>query len=232
MRKLLVLVVVLLVLGVAADLLAARAAEKAIATRVQQTGGLGLAPEVEVRGRPFLLQALRGRFDDVVVRASGVPAGQLRFESLVTQMQGLRVPLTGVLSGSVTAVPVDRISARGVVGYQALTALVADRGLRVADAGGGRVRVTGSVQVLDRTLTASAVSLPTLSDNTLVVTAERFEVGNAAADALLSRALGNRLDFRVELAALPYGLTLRSLQVGPGGVAVLARATDAVLAAS
>lgn len=225
------LLVALLVVGVVADVLAARAAERAIATRVQQTGGLGLAPEVEIRGRPFLVQALRGRYDDVVVRASGVPAGQLRFGSLVTQMQGLRVPLSAVLSGSVTAVPVDRISARGVVSYEALTALVAERGLRVGDAGGGRVRVTGSVQVLGRTLEASAVSLPTLDGNTLVVTAERFEVGNAAADALLSRALGNRLDFRVELAALPYGLTLSSLQVGPPGVAVLARGTDAVLTA-
>lgn len=231
MRKLLVLVVVLLVAGVVADVLAARAAEQAIAARVQQTGGLGASPEVEVRGRPFLLQAVRGRYDDVVVRASDVPAGQLRFDSLVTQMQGVRVPLGEALSGSVSRVPVDRISARGVVGYGALTALVADRGLRVVDAGGGRVRVTGSVQVLGRTLEASAVSLPTLEGNTLVVTAERLEVGNAAADALLSRALGNRLDFRLELAALPYDLTLSSLQVGPAGVAVLARATDGLLSA-
>lgn len=231
MRKLVLLVVVLLVVGVVADLLAARAAERAIASRVQQAGGLGLAPSVEVRGRPFLLQALRGRYDDVVVRASDVPTGQLRFTSLVTQMQGVRVPLSGALSGSVSTVPVDRLSTRGLVGYDALTALIADRGLRVGDAGGGRVRVTGSVQVLGRTLEASAVSVPTLEGNTLVVTAERFEVGNAAADALLSRALGNRLDFRVELAGLPFGLALTGLQPGPAGVAVLARATDAVLTA-
>jgi hypothetical protein len=79
-RRPAVLLVVLLVLGaglVAGDLVASGVAERSIAQRVQQSGGLPERPEVEVRGRPFLLQALRGRYDDVVVRSAEVPAGQL-----------------------------------------------------------------------------------------------------------------------------------------------------------
>jgi hypothetical protein len=229
LRASVVLAVLVLLLVGAVELLAPRLAEQAVATRVQEAAGLAAAPEVEIRGRPFLTQAVRGRYDDVVVRGVDVPAGQVRFDSVVTQLTGVRLPLRAALARSVTSVPVDRLSTRAVLGYDDLTAVVRDRGLRVTPAGDGLVRVTGSLEVLGRTLEASAVSRPTLEARALVVTAERFEVGNSLADALISRALGNRLDFRVELAPLPYGLELRSLQVQRGGVVLLAQATDAVL---
>ena len=229
MRRLLLVLLVLLVVLVVADVVASKAAEGAIATRVQQSGGFASTPEVDVRGRPFLTQVVRGRYRDVEVRARDVPAGELRFASLVTQLRGVQVPLSTLISGETQAVPVERVSARALVSYEALTGVVASRGLRVTAAGDGLVRVTGSVQVLGRTLEASAVSRPVLEGSEIVVTAERFEVGNSVADALLSRALGNRLDFRVELAELPYGLELRSVDARPAGVVVLAQATDAVL---
>lgn len=224
----LILLAVVLALA-AAEVLAPRVVERSVASRLQEAAGLAAAPEVEVRGRPFLTQAVRGRYDDVVVRATDVPAGPLGFDSVAARLSGAEVPLGDVLSGSVAAVPVAELSTRAVVGYDDLTALLRERGLRVSPAGQGLVRVTGSATVLGRTLEASAVSRPTLEGRTLVVTAEHFEVGNARADALLSRALGNRLDFRVELEPLPYGLELRGLQAEAGGVVLLASATDAVL---
>jgi hypothetical protein len=228
-RLVVLLVVVLLLVVAAAELVGPRVAERSIARGVQESGGLGGRPEVEVRGRPFLTQLVRGRYDDVVIRATGVPAGRLRFQSLVTRLQGARVPLRRVVTGSTAPVPVDRLSSRAVVTYEALTGVVRDRGLRVSPGGDGLVRVTGSVEVLGRTLEATAVSRPTLEGGELVVTAERFEVGNAVVDAVISRALGNRLDFRVELPPLPFGLELTALQAGADGVVVTAEAMDAVL---
>lgn len=227
-----VLIVVLLVLGgvlVVADLAASGAAERGIAQRVQQSGGLSARPEVEVRGRPFLVQALRGRYDDVVVSSADVRAGQLSFSSVETELRGVRVPLRQALSNSRAPVPVESLDTRAVVTYEALTASVRDRGLQVVGAEDGLVRVTGGVEVLGRTLEATAVSRPELAEGEIVVTAERFEVGSSVADALLSRALGDRLDFRVELGELPYGLALTSLQAGPDGVVLTAAATDTVL---
>lgn len=229
--KLLVTLLVLVVVAVVADAVAVRAAERTVAVRLQEAGGLPTTPEVDVRGWPFLTQALSGRYDDVVVRAQDVPAGQLRVSGFVAQLTGLRVPLGDVLSGSVAQVPVDRVTARAVVTYADLTAAVAPQGLRVSAGEPGLVRVTGSVQVLGRTLEATAVSRPVLEGTTLVVTAERFEVGSAVSDAVLSRALGNRLDFRVELGALPYGLQLTGLVAGTDGVVLTAEAADVVLAA-
>jgi hypothetical protein len=230
MVRLVLVLLVLAVLAVVADRVAVRVVQDVVAARVQSAGALPAAPAVEVRGFPFLTQALRGRYDDVVVRASRVPAGTLTVESFVAQLSGVRVPLSDAVQGTVTSVPVDGLTARAVLTYADMTAAVAERGLRVTAAGGGLVRVTGSLRVLGRELEASAVSRATLEGGEVVLTAERFEVGNAAADALVSRALGDRLDVRVAVGELPYGLALTGVRVGGDGVLLDAQAAATVLA--
>lgn len=229
MRKLLA-VLLGIVLAVVADRLAVRAVQDAVATRVQAAGALPTAPSVEVGGFPFLTQALRGRYDDVVVRASDVPAGTLTVEQFSAQLRGVQVPLRAAVQGAVTSVPVDGLTARAVLTYAAMTAAVADRGLRVGPAGGGLVRVTGTLRVLGRELEASAVSRATVEGGEVVVTAERFEVGSTTADALVSRALGDRLDVRVPVGQLPYGLALTGVRVGGDGIVLDAEAGATVLA--
>ena len=229
--KLLLVLLGLAVLLVVADRLALRAAESTIAARLAEGGQLGPSPVVEVRGTPFLTQALRGRYDDVLVRAEGVPAGDLRVSSFVAELRGLQVPLSDVVQGDVQSVPVDELSARAVITLADLAKVVADRGLQVSPAEGGLVRVTGGVEVFGRRLEASAVSRVALEGNTVVVTAERFEVGNSVADAVLSAALGDRLDFRFELGPLPYGLQVTSLRPSTTGVVLTARSDGAVLQA-
>ena len=233
MRALTRLVVVLLLLAlglVVADRFAARQVEQAVATRLAEAGELTAPPEVDVRGTPFLPQAVRGRYEDVVVRVDAVQVGSLQLRGFVAQLQGVQVPLRDAVAGEVVEVPVDALTARAVLTYADLSAVVADRGLRVSPAGDGRVRVTGSVQVLGQTLEATAVSRAELEGRTVVVTAERFEVGSSLADSVLSAALGDRLDLRVELAPLPFGLELTSLRSGGDGVVLQARSDGAVLA--
>ena len=206
---------------------AAALAGRAVASQVQTTGGLASRPEVSVEGFPFLTQAVRGRYDRVEVSAQDVPAGELRLAALDATLTGVRVPLSDVVTGSVGAVPVDRVVAETLVPYAELARRAGSRALQVAPAG-DRVRVTGSVEVLGRTLRAAAVSRVVVEGGALVVTAERFEVGNDVADAVLSTALGDRLDLRVPVS-LPYGLELQSLEVRPDGVLVRSAARDVVL---
>ena len=229
LSRLLVVLLVLLVLAAVADRLAVRAVQQVVAARLQSAGGLPTTPEVEVGGVPFLTQALRGRYDDVTVRAASVPAGTLTVRSFDAQLSGVQVALSDAARGDVTSVPVDALSARALLGYPEMSAALADRGLRVAPAGGGRVRVTGTLTVLRRQLEASAISRATLEGDEVVVTAERFEVGSAVADAVVSRALGDRLDFRIAVGQLPYGLSLAGLTVGGDGVVLRASAAATVL---
>jgi len=228
-KRFLVALVVLLALALAADRAGATFAARAVAQQAQAEAGLAAEPEVSIGGFPFLTQALAGRYDEVTVRATDVTAGEVRVSGFEAVLTGVDVPLRDALSGSVTSVPVSGVSARALLAYDELTRRSGDRQLTVAPAGEGRVRVTGRVEVLGQTLSAVAVSRVEVDGGDLLVTAESYEVGNEIADAVLTRALGNRLDLRVPVEGLPYGLEVTGIEVEEGGVVVVAAAGATVL---
>lgn len=227
MRRLAALAV-LLALLVVADRGAAAYAGRTLAAQLQRSAGLADRPEVRVTGVPFLLQVVRGRYARVEVVARDVPAGDTTLARLDVVLTGAHLPLSQVLSGEVARVPVEGVQAQVRLSYDELARRSGSRQLTVEPAG-DRVRVRGEVQVLGRRLGASAVSTVTLEGDDVVVSARSFEVGNAVADALLTRALRDRLDLRVAVRDLPYGLIVRAVRVARDGVVVRATATGAVL---
>jgi len=230
MRRLLVALVVLAGLLLVADRGLAAAAQRTVASEVQLAAGLAAEPDVDLGGFPFLTQAVRGRYDRVEVSSTRVPAGALVLDRLDAVLLGAQVPLGEAISGSVARVPVEQITARALVSYDQLEQQAEDRGLTFApDA--GRLRVTGTVEIFGRELSAVAVSRLDVVDGDLIVTAESFEVGSDLADSLLTGALEGRFDLRVPVQDLPYGLTMTAVEVAPDGVVVLAQATDTVLEA-
>jgi hypothetical protein len=224
---------VLLVLLAVADRAGAALAARAVADELQRSSTLTSRPEVTVAGVPFLTQALRGRYERLDVTAADVPAGTVGGEPLTLRtadvvLHGARVPLSDALSRRVTEVPVDRVDAVVLLPWDELARRAGDREVTLEPAG-DRVRVRGEVRVLGQRLTASAVSRLTVQDGAITVQAEELDVGNGAADRVLTRALRGRLDFRVPVQELPFGLSVDRLQVRPDGLAVRARADDTVL---
>jgi hypothetical protein len=114
------------------------------------------------------------------------------------------------------------------VAYDQLARRSKERALAVT-ADGRRLRVTGEVRVLGRTVTATALSRVEVVEGDLLVTAESYQVGGEVASEVLSRALGGRLDLRVPVEQLPYGLRVTGVEVAPDGVVVLATAGATVL---
>lgn len=230
MKRLLLALVLLLALALVADRVGAQLAGDTVAERVQASSVLTEPPQVDIGGFPFLTQAVAGRYDRVEVSATDVPAGELRLDRLDVTLRGVHVPLSQALSGGIERVPVDAIEARARVGYDQLSQRSGDRRLQVAPAADGeRVRVTGSVEVLGRTLSVVAISSVEVVDGAIVLTAEELEVGNEAADTLFTNSLRGRLDLSIPVTALPYDLQVTGLDVEPAGVVVRATATDAVL---
>ena len=220
---------VLLVLLFVADRVALGLSEKAVAQRVQMTAGLAEPPDVEIRGIPFLTQAVRGRYADVVVRADRVTAGTLPVDAFVAELTGVQIPLSDVVQDRANPVPVDTLDARALLPYSTITAAVADRGLSVAPAGDGRVRVTGTLRLRGRDVEVAAVSRAELDGGSVFLTPERFETGLELADDVLTRLLGDRLDVRVPVQELPYGLQVTGLRVVDEGVVLEAVSDGAVL---
>lgn len=229
MRRLLVGLLVVLLLLVAADRVAVVVADRAVAAQLRSSARLTSDPSVRIQGFPFLTQALRGRYDSVQVHATDVRSDQVRLAVLDVTLRGVQVPLSDVLHRQVRSVPVSSLSATARLAYDDLAAAAGSRQVSLAPGRDGQVRVTGRVQVLGRTLSATALSRLRLDGRSLVVTAQSYEVGSSLADEVLTRALGGRLDLRVQLGTLPYGLKVTGVSAGPDGVVLTASAGRTVL---
>lgn len=229
MKRLLTSLLVLLVVAVAADRVSLLVAQRAVAAQLQTSGELSVRPSVSIRGVPFLTQAVSGRYSSVHVAASDVTAGGGQLSEFTATLDGLSLPLSSALSGEVDEVPVDRLTARVVLSYADLQRRLRDRRLALSPGSDGLLRVTGSVTVLGRTVSASALSSVRLAGTDVVVTAQRFEVGARPADRVLTAALGRRLDFTARIGQLPYGLELTGVRIAPEGVVATATAQDTVL---
>jgi LmeA-like phospholipid-binding len=111
-RKLIIAVLVIVALAVAADFGAAAAAEYAVAQQLRQQLGLATDPSVRINGFPFLTQALAGRYSNIDVRATGVPADPLRDLEVEATLHDVEVPLAAVISGEVQSVQAARVVGR------------------------------------------------------------------------------------------------------------------------
>jgi hypothetical protein len=228
-KKVLTSLVVLVVLAVGADRVALVVAERAVASQLQASGDLTVRPSVTIGGVPFLTQAVSGRYSSVRVRAADVSAGGERLSVFAATLDGVSLSLSSALSGSVDEVPVDHLQARVVLSYADLQRRLRDRRLALSPGPDGLLRVTGSLTALGRTVSASALSSVRLSGTSVVVTAQRFEVGARPADRVLTAALGRRLDFTARIGERPYGLALTGVRIAPEGVVATAAAKHTVL---
>lgn len=229
MRRLVTALVVLAGLLVAADRVGVRVAEQVLAGRLKSSAHLTSTPTVRVRGVPFLTQALQGRYDEIDVTATGLDRGGVRVASLTAALHGVHVPLGEVLSGSVTSVPVDELTAQALVTYADLAHRSGLVGLTITPAG-TLVHVTARITVLGQHFTATAVSSVALKGTSIVVTARSLRALGQSSPAILN-ALTGRLDLRVPVGTLPYGLRLTGLQVAPEGLLLQARSGPTVLTA-
>jgi len=226
-KALLVVVLLLVGLAVVADRVALGVAEDRVATELVQEGGLQGRPEVEIAGFPFLTQAIGGRYDDVHISLTAEQLGQPEGTRADIALHGVEVPLSSVLSGSVSEVPVERIDGTASLSYALLSdQLGSDTELsREADG----LRITRTVEILGRSLRLTAAGQVALDGSDLVVDVEEASgAGIDVPDWLLERAT-DLLDVRYTLPALPFGLQLTDVTPAEDGVEIRVEAENAVL---
>jgi len=229
-KALAVVVLLLLGLGVLLDRVALGIAEDKVATELASRGGLRGTPEVDITGFPFLTQAVGGRYDDVRISATADDLGQPEGTRADLALHGVHVPVSTVLSGSLSEVPVDRIDGTATLSYALLAAQLGQDAELSAE--GDRLRITRTVEVVGRQLRLTAVGEVTLDGSDLVVDVqEATGAGVEVPGFLLDRAT-DLLDLRYPVPALPFGLQLTSVRPGTAGVDVGLEAVDAVLTAA
>ncbi len=222
-----VIVAVLLGAGAFADRAVARWAESYVAEQVAEQGQLAGPPEVDVRGFPFLTQALDGRYEDVRISLSADQLGQPGTRARV-RLTGVRLPLGTVLSGEVTEVPVDRIEGTATLSYALLSEQLGGDATLVRDGDG--LRVTRTVEVLGYTLPLTATGTVALDGQDLVIDVEEAAGAGVEVPPFLLERAGDLLDVRYPVPALPFGLELTGVAPAEDGVVVEVEAEDTVLA--
>jgi LmeA-like phospholipid-binding len=222
-RKLLIVAVVLLILGVAADFAAARVFEDRVTDVLQREYDLGRRPVVQVRDFPFLPHLATGRFSAIDVAATDLRASGVNAARLELHLRDVRVP-RAVLLGEPGGVDVGRADGQVELTEAEVNRLLAGR-LPGASLTVGRdgVRVRLRTELLGQPLEAVATGSLGVRGDAIAFTPESVRLGDGVDPAFESQ-LAPRLTFEVPLPELPAGLRLERVDTRPGTVVIGGRA--------
>jgi hypothetical protein len=229
MRKLLIAVVVLVLLGAAADFVAARVFEDRVTTELQREYDLGRRPVVQVRDFPFLPHLATGRFSTIDVAATDASAKGINAAQLQLTLHGVRVPRE-VLLGEPGRISVDRADGTIELTEAEVNRLLADRlqgGSLAITEDGARVRV--EVPLLGEALVTGRLGA---RDGAVSFTPDQIELGGRGPlQPALEDQLASQLSFQVPLPELPAGVRLERVETRPGTVVLSGRAAGVGVAA-
>ena len=229
MRKLLIAVVVLVLLGAAADFVAARVFEDRVTTELQREYDLGRRPVVQVRDFPFLPHLATGRFSTIDVAATDASAKGINAAQLQLTLHGVRVPRE-VLLGEPGRITVDRADGTIELTEAEVNRLLADRlqgGSLTIGEDGARVRV--EVPLLGEALVTGRLGA---RDGAVSFTPEEIRLGGRGPlQPALEDQLSSQFSFQVPLPELPAGVRLERVETRPGTVVLSGRAAGVGVAA-
>ena len=225
MRKLLIAVVVLLLLGAAADFAAARVFEDRVTEALQREYDLGRRPVVQVRDVPFLPHLATGRFSTIDLAATDATARGINAAQLKLTLHGVRVP-RDVLLGEPGRITVDRADGTIELTEAEVNRLLADRlqgGTLAIKENGVELRV--QVPLLGQTLEALVTGELGARDGRVTFTPDEIRLGEQGRiDPSAEDLLASQFTFEVPLPELPAGVRLERVDTRPGTVVLSGRA--------
>ncbi|WP_324277673.1 DUF2993 domain-containing protein [Blastococcus brunescens] len=202
------------------DRLARSTVQALLAEELQEATGTVQTPTVEVQGGPVLLQALRGRYEEVAVTMGQVSNGPLTFDRVQAELHGVHLSFHDLLVRDADAVVFERSAADASLSYDAL-----DRYLRFTGrpmtvrpegpATADELRLTATGQLLDRPYDASATAVVEPTTGALVVRPTEVRTDRQL-DRSAELLLAERFRFRVPLDPLPFGQEVADVELGEG----------------
>ncbi|MFC9622609.1 DUF2993 domain-containing protein [Streptomyces sp. NPDC056930] len=225
LRILLVIAVVLSGIFVAVDRVAVYFVESEVEGRVQVTGATIGSTDVSIKGFPFLTQVAGDQLDEVDVEITGIETDANGRRIRISRMNAAlhEVKLADGYSNATAA----RATGTAVISYEDLTKAASD-GVVVEYGGNGKVKVTGTVDILGNPLSRSVLSTVTLVDgHTLKVHADKVPgEGIPGLEGLVRK----KTDFEREVGGLPSGLKLQKIQPTADGLEISVTGTGVRLA--
>ncbi|MFB9378753.1 DUF2993 domain-containing protein [Kineococcus gynurae] len=229
--RLLVTLLALAVVVVAADIGARTVVLDRVADELQQAYALPERPAITAAGGSFLLQAVRGRYDDVTVRAASWP-GEVELRDVEVTFPQVEAP-AGIVLGRQETVRLAEGHAAAVVGYDELSRLASQAGVAVTVTPEGRdLKASSGFSVLGQeiglALTAEPEIVPGTDRASVRLTPLSATVAGqqVSLDRVRQFASTAGIDVLapvdVPLTDVPPEVDPRTLEVTPGGVTVRA----------
>jgi len=235
--------VVLAVIAVVADRVAAQVATKQLRAQiVQELDARDVAYsslDVSIGGVPFLTQVLRGRYDQITIDMAQVslPTGA----GARAILPNLNVVATGVnadaqqLAQGTAKVTADQVTGDAVVSYQTFHDLIDLSQYRLSDLAfgeeNGALRVDGTANIAGFTLPLVALADVTVVDSVITVHLRDARAVGVEMPQLAKNYLNDLVNQNItaSLPALPFGLSLNRLVVTTAGLAITATGHDVPL---
>ena len=219
---LIVVAVLLLILAIVlpiADRLAAAGAERKASEYLSEP--FGHPATVRIHGRPFLTQALRGRYGDVEV-LGGLRIGDINGATLVAHLTNAYLPVRELLGRRAKELPCERVEGRLVLPYPELARIARIPGLSLSFDGeqlmaGAALPVPGISQ-LARVSGEAILSLTPTGAVWLQI--RGVSVAGITLSTFMLNQLLPTLSVPIPLPRLPYGLRLDELRPTATGLVV------------
>ncbi|MDQ1628822.1 MAG: hypothetical protein QOI54_2566 [Actinomycetota bacterium] len=221
MRKLLVFVLAVALLGVVGDRVAHHLVTNEAEKRLRAQGLSD--PSVEVTGFPFLTQLLARRFDQVRVAGPALTRDRVRAKSVSATATDVHVPQGG-------RVVVGTITARGTISYTEVLRQAGQRGLTLRRASGDEVTLRREITVLGQTVAVSARGRVEADGRRIRVVPRGLQLqGGGAVSPPLAASLTDRLSLTYPVRGLPRGVRIDRITAADDGFVVTLSGHDVTL---
>jgi hypothetical protein len=210
-----------------AEWLAKQGAQSVLAQALQERTGALEPPTVDIRGGPVLIQALRGRYEDVQVSAEALSSGPLRIEEFSATLSGVHLSFHDLLHGTPARIVVGSAVQGAVLRYEDLNRYLGftGRSVEVAPTPDGGIRATGQLEVRGAPVDVSTRARITTEDGAVVLQPTELRTDEPL-DGLDELLAIQRFTVRVPLEPLPFGQRLTEIRIEPEGIVVEASTTD------
>jgi LmeA-like phospholipid-binding len=227
MRKVLLVLLVVLIIGViAADRVGVAVAQDQIAKQVAAKSDLPSKPDVKIHGIPFLTQAIGGDYKKIDVQIGRLTRQGVTLEDVKVELADVKAPLRDVVNGDASNVVAGTATASAIVPYDTVRRR-APAAVKSISANGSDLQVRGNMSILGFSGDVTIVAAVRATGQGIGVTPQSVRSGGGPAIPLA--LLRDRFTFNVPVRDLPLGSRISKVEVTPDGLRIAATADDVKL---
>ncbi|MBL1074091.1 DUF2993 domain-containing protein [Nocardia sp. 2] len=226
MRAVLISIVVLAIAFVVGDRVAVSMAQDEIGRRIAAGYNLAQDPAVDIRGFPFLTQAIDGTYRDVTITVGAWTDRTISVRDLEVDLTDVSAPLSDVLGGNASNLVAGTATATALVPYDVVRGYAPEGTESLANGPDG-LRVTGTFSVQGIPVPVPATVVVTVAPVPDGIQVTPVSVQSIAGGPTISLALlSDSLTFTVPLQELPLGARLTAITPADSGLSVTAVAEN------